>query len=442
MIYSIKTQFYFYLLALISLGVYFELAYFLERQHFFKLIVLFGIAFGVYILMLKSKFSVQKLFYFGLTARLVFMFSIPFLSQDFYRFIWDGNLILCKINPFEFLPNDLIYNQITFANKEFLFRKMGDLSASHYSNYPPLNQFLFAIATYFGQSSIVLTVIVMRLMLIGADVGIYYFGKKILNHFKLPETNIFFYFLNPLVIVELTANLHFESVMLFFWVLCFYFLIQNKTWLAALFIAFSISVKLLPLLALPLFYQFFGYKKSVLFYFLVLLINILLFLPFINSDLLRHYLETIGLWFTNFEFNASCYYVVRELGFYYKGYNIIKTVGNLIPWVSLMFLWYFSFFRKNISVQHLIQNSLIFFTIYFFISTTVHPWYVVNLTLLAAFTNFKYAYLWSGLVVLSYFTYSNPSFKENYDLLILEYLPVYLYFGYELYKKEHHFKLK
>ncbi|MEX0359534.1 MAG: mannosyltransferase, partial [Allomuricauda sp.] len=51
---------------------------------------------------------------------------------------------------------------------------------------------------------------------------------------------------------------------------------------------------------------------------------------------------------------------------------------------------------------------------------------------LAMFTKFRFAMLWSFLVVLSYFAYSNVDFDENLWLLAFEYLLVIGYMIYEI----------
>ena len=44
----------------------------------------------------------------GLVFRLIILISTPNLSQDFYRFFWDGQLILNGFNPYLNTPNQII----------------------------------------------------------------------------------------------------------------------------------------------------------------------------------------------------------------------------------------------------------------------------------------------------------------------------------------------
>lgn len=423
-----------YIALLLSVFAYLVLGYFFERQQFYWLIFLYATAFLAMIMLLQTQEYEKTFFKIGVLYRLLFLFSTPVLSQDFYRFIWDGHCILSGLNPFQYKPEVIINSIANFPNANYLFEKMGSLSASHFSNYPPINQLLFTISAFIGGKSVLVSTMVLRLIIILADIGIYYYGRKILSHFNKNSENIFWYFLNPLVILELTGNLHFEGVMLFFFVAGLYYLIQNKWIIAAVFIALSISVKLLPLLLLPLFLKYLGLKKSILFYTLIIGLNVLFFLPFLNEMLINNYVETISLWFTNFEFNASIYYVVREIGFHVKGYNIIYTIGQITPIITIAIILLFAFLKKNKSIDEIAVNSLMVITLYLFISTTVHPWYVINLVLLSVFTKYKFPIVWSFVIILSYYAYSVFPFKENMILIITEYSIVYFVFFYEFRK--------
>ena len=191
--------------------------------------------------------------------------------------------------------------EIAFTGINKLYAGMTDLNARHYSNYPPINQILFALSAVLGGGSVVGSMIVLRLIIILADLGMLFFGRKLLQNLNRANHLAFWYFLNPLVIIELTGNLHFEGVMLFFFIWAIYLLSKNKWLWASPVYAISIMVKLVPLIFLPILVKYLGLKKSAIFYILVIAGCIMLLLPFYSSVFVDNYTETVGLWFSNFE---------------------------------------------------------------------------------------------------------------------------------------------
>jgi len=431
---------------LVSLVLYVSFAYNLVRTEALKLILLYLSLFVfAYLLKTSAGFNFRLLVIASILFRLAFLVATPNLSQDFYRFIWDGRMLFEGFNPYLFTPDSFIQNgKLPVVQAQELYNGMGALSASHFTNYPPINQFCFYLSALFSEKNITVAVITMRIIIISADFGILYFGKKLLEALKLPSSRILWYMLNPFIIIELTGNLHFEGVMIFFLVWSMYLLHSGKWIWAAVVLACSISVKLIPLMFLPLFFWWFikekshripDIKKLIVFYSIVLLMTAILFLPFFSMEFIDNYAQTVGLWFSNFEFNASIYYLAREIGYFITGFNEIKIIGKILVILTLLSILYLSFFRKNNSMPTLITSMLLAFTCYLFLSTTVHPWYIATLVFLCLFTDYRYPLIWSIVIVISYISYINigtADKSENLWLIGIEYLIVFSVFVFEV----------
>ena len=419
-----------------SLLFYISFGYDLPRTDFFKLATLYSALFFLcYKLIQYEKWNFGIPFVAGILFRLTFLFAEPGLSQDFYRFVWDGQLICHGINPYLYIPKDLITDIVQkIPNAAELYNGMGELSASHYSNYPPLNQLIFAFAALLTGGSTLGSVLVMRIIIIWADLMVYYFGRKLLLGLNRPPHLIFWYFLNPLVILELSGNLHFEGVMLGLFIGSLYYLTKKKWALGAVFYALSISIKLIPLIFLPLFIKYFGIRKSIRFFGIIGGVCLLLLLCFYIPQFFANYSRSIGLWFSNFEFNAGFYNLVKHIGIQWnvRPWELIKTYGKVVPLIVIPTVALVTFVRKNQRMDILITSMLWILALYYFLSATVHPWYVIFLVLLCLFTPYKFPIVWSLTIILSYEAYSNEGFKENLLLLFIEYIAVYGFMIYEI----------
>ncbi len=431
------------LMVLASIVFYGSFAYQLERSDFIKLLSLYAALFFLfYKLVQLNAGNFKFLLWTGIALRAVFIFSIPNLSQDFYRFLWDGRLLVQGINPYLSTPDSFASLGMTGIHQaQTLIDSMGTLNASHYSNYPPLSQGIYALAALLAGKSILGSVIVLRGILIAADIGTVLFGKKLLEKLQLPAHHIFWFFLNPFIIIELTGNLHFEGVMVCFLVGALYFLATKKWLWSGVFLGLSVATKLLPLLFLPVLLPYFiaqfptkatAIKKLFIYYITVLATVLVLFLPFLSEAFLQNFGKTLSLWFVTFEFNASVYYLIRWIGFETVGWNIIGTVGTILPVITLLFVLYLSFFRRAASIRQLASLMLLGMCFYLLLSTTVHPWYLTIPLVLSLFTRYRFLLVWSFMIVLSYTAYGPGGFQENLWLVALEYVVVIGYFVWEV----------
>ncbi|MEO5570757.1 MAG: hypothetical protein ABIT08_04905 [Bacteroidia bacterium] len=411
----------------ISVTAYLWLGYFTARNNFYQLIFLFGILFSVYFIFLKYKEQFTDLKWLvgvAILFRVILLFQIPNLSDDYFRFIWDGRILAHGYNPFLYLPNEI--NATTFFKTNNLTQELfnGLNSKNYYTCYPPVHQLVFGISVWLSPSSILGSIIVMHVIILLAEIGTMVLLIKLLTQLGMKKNLFVIYAFNPLVIAELTGNLHFEAIVIFFLLLSIYFLVKQKILFSATAFSLAIGTKLLPLIFLPLLIKKLGWKKGMLFSIISFAILSLMFLPFLNIDLIINFSSSINLYFQKFEFNASFYYLVRWLGYQITGYNIIAQAGIILSALTFFSITTLAIFRRKTDWMNLLRAMLFSATIYFLFATTVHPWYITTLILFSVFSNYKYPILWSFLIPLTYITYQTVPYHKNLWFVAVEYILV------------------
>ncbi|MGB0524738.1 MAG: hypothetical protein ACPGJS_17325 [Flammeovirgaceae bacterium] len=411
-----------------------KLAFFTDRSAFGELILFFGLGFMGYAIVLQLKLSMKWLIAVAIFSRLIFLFSIPALSDDYFRFIWDGLLSLNGINPFFELPS--YYMQEGAPEVSGITKALFDHlnSPNYFTIYPPVNQLTFALGAlgYSGNDFLVSVVLMRLVLLFGEGLTIVYL-IKICKHVGIDERKSMIYALNPLIIVELVGNLHFEAMMIAFLCMAIYHYLKGKLDLSAVFFALSVNSKLLPLMLLPLLLPRLGWIKSIRYYAIVGGLTLLCFTPFLSLEMIEHLSNSINLYFKSFEFNASLYYIVRWIGYEVTGYNIIAYAGRSLSLAVVISIFWMTFHPKYKQTP-MIQLMFWAFACYLFASTIVHPWYISTLVFFAVMLRYQFPIYWSGLALLSYAAYQTDAYVENLWLVGLEYMVVFGVMGWEVWK--------
>lgn len=422
----------------ISALLYLALGYATPRENFTQLLLFTLLAFGAYAYVTNQKLNVWHGIGAGLIFRLLFLFAIPALSDDYFRFVWDGRLLLAGENPYLYLPAHYLSESApSLAGiTPDLFRQLN--SPEYYSVYPPVLQAVFWLAAAISPDSLMGSIIVMRVIILAAEAGSILLLLRLLRRMALPDRYVHLYALNPLVILELTGNLHMEALMIFFLLLCLYQLHFQRILIAAILFAFAVGAKLLPLMFLPFVWRRLGFRRFVTFGAVLLATLAVLFFPLLSLELLGNFWQSIDLYFQRFEFNASVYYLLRWLGFRLTGYNQVAVIGPLLSLATLVSVLALAAVKKLGSVRRLAGYMAAALTVYLFLSTTVHPWYLTTLVALTAMSQFRFATVWSCLAIFSYSAYHNSTYTENLWLVLLEYSLVGLWLVVELYLYRQH----
>ena len=393
------------------------------RENFGLTVLLFALAFGGMIgsyLLAGEEVNFKRLLLLGILLRGCLFFFEPNWSEDGARFLWDGELLRLGQNPYGLTPTQVLEQQGEGSGvRAKLFQELN--SPNYYSVYPPLNQAFFWAGALVGQGSVAQGYLAMRCILLLGEIGVYYLLWVLLARFELPQKQILLYWFNPLVILEVVGNLHFEGFVLLFLLASLGSLSRQKLGWSGAFWGMAVGIKLLPFLLAPAFFFWKGVRTSLQFWGMASGVLVLAFLPLVYWNSWENFFQSLQLYQGKFEFNASLYYLFRALGYELAGFNTIWYLTKIGMVFTLLGVIWLSWKRSNASLFEIPSVWLQLYLIYFLLQPVVHPWYLLpglGLSILSRQWTFL---LWSFGSIFSYQAYSQNPVQEQALFLGLEY---------------------
>lgn len=414
------------------------LGYYVQREAFGALLTAYALFFGLYLGVVSWQTNLTEAeadWYTGLgiVLRILLLFSLPNLSDDFYRFLWDGHLTVAGIHPFAHPPAYFMEQPMDIPGiTPELFALLN--SPNYYTVYPPVCQAIFALAVWVAPQGLWGGVLVIKLFLLAGEIGTLCLLRSANGLLRTKERRkaVLLYALNPLLILEIVGNCHFEGLVIFLLLAGGRMLQCQRLPAAAALWGLATATKLLPPLFLPLVWRWLGWRQGWWFNMWFATACGLLFLPWLNVALLMNMLQSIGLYFQKFEFNGSVYYLAQMAHDWWRGFQYVQAVGPGLALGTLTgVLWIArrTATRDTARAGRWTLPEAMLWAVFLYLScaTTVHPWYATVPLALGILTPWRFPIVWSGLIVLSYSHYGGGRSSENFWLIGLEYGLLWLF---------------
>ena len=354
--------------------------------------------------------------------RILFLLPIQDLSDDLFRYVWDGWLGIRGIPPYRFTPEDPALGAF---QGDILFREMN--SPGYHSVYPPLSQLVFLAGGWVHElggwpaSGRAIRV---------AFVALEFAGVMALFRAMAPDApspahprasapptrsvpltrraDLALYAWNPLVLVAVAGSGHSEGGLVLGIGLLLWGVRIRRPGVAWTGLALGVLAKGVPLLLAPLLWRQLrsqaGSRSTVLGMVPAGLVAAVLCLPFLRPEDLPRIWSSTELYVHLFEFNAGLYALMHNGALHLLGLDIRSWLGTALRGIAAGGALWIGLRHRVGGTASLARGSLLILSLYLVTATTVHPWYLLWVLPFVAFTRTgRAAWLWGAWAV--FFTY-------------------------------------
>jgi hypothetical protein len=292
----------------------------------------------------------------ALILRLLLLAVPPSLSDDVFRFRWDGKVQAQGLNPYTEPPastylaelRDPQWEQINYPTIRTI--------------YPPLAQALFTL-TYLVHDGL----IAYQILALLGDLVVIALLLSCLLIWRLPAWLVTIYAWSPLAMVESASSAHYDSWVIAAVMLAVYALLTERPTLSTAALAAGILLKTWPLIFVPLFLRKRPWWHGVLLAALVAAA----YMPYLGAGLglLHAWMEFSSRWL----FNDAAFAILRTVT---GSLAMAKGVTVVILLGLLQLLW-----RREVDP---VRGSYWLLVTTILLTPAIQPWYLLWALPLAA----------------------------------------------------------
>lgn len=247
-------------------------------QRFLELVVIQSVIYlAVAWLSLRSSDS-RSVLVLGLVFAALFRLSIiffpPYLSDDIYRYIWDGRVQAAGINPYRYIPAEEPLAQLRDEKIYPLINRRETVRTI----YPPVAQAAFLLVTRISES-----VTWMKAAMVGFEAVAIWAIIQLLGSFGFARQRVLIYAWHPLAIWEFAGSGHADALAIAFIALALLARRERAETLTGVLIACATCVKFFPIVLFPALYTRRSWKMPLAFVATVLIA----YLPYLGVGPMR-----------------------------------------------------------------------------------------------------------------------------------------------------------
>lgn len=179
----------------------------------------------------------------ALAMRLALVWQPPFLSDDVYRYVWDGKVQASGINPYRFIPEAPELASLRDAD---VFPHINRRAYAP-TIYPPAAQLTFLIAYFLGGGTVVGT----KLVMVACDLATVGLLARLLRRLGEDPRKVIVYAWHPLACWEVAHSGHLDAVAIMLIAGTLLAAHGSRRGLAGALLGLAVLVKGYPLLLAP-----------------------------------------------------------------------------------------------------------------------------------------------------------------------------------------------